>query len=69
MLWLLLGAAVLILSRTYLWAILLWGYGRAGLPEDWESVEPVPVRPAAPAAVPPFVRRPAPARAAVVLAA
>jgi len=27
MLWLLLVAAALILGRTYIWSILLWGYG------------------------------------------
>lgn len=30
MLWLLLVAAALILSRTYVWSIILWFYGRAG---------------------------------------
>jgi hypothetical protein len=33
MLWLLLVAITLILGRTYVWAIMLWFYGRAGMYE------------------------------------
>jgi len=70
MLWLLLIAATLILGRTYVWSILLWGYGRAGQ-SAVASSEPTVVRPApAPtAAIPPFLRPPVPARAAYLPAA
>jgi hypothetical protein len=39
MLWLLLVAAALILSRTYVWSIILWFYGRAGQSEEWDMSE------------------------------
>lgn len=68
MLWLLLVAATLIIGRTYVWSILLWGYGRAGQseggisgePEARISSDPATVRPSAPptATIPPFCSHP-----------
>lgn len=71
--WLLLVAATLIIGRTCVWSILLWGYGRAGQseggisgePEARISSDPATVRPSAPptATIPPFCGPSVPAQA------